>query len=59
MTEENKMVLEEGDYVVYSKNDKDIEIGTIELKSPSGSHRIWKVKSMNEKEIVLDIVKFG
>jgi len=59
MTEENKLVLEEGDYVVYSKNDKEIEIGTIELKSTSGSHRIWKVKSMDEKHIVLEIAKFG
>ncbi len=57
--EQKKNVLENGTYSVYGPDSGAIEFDTLELHAGSGAKRIWKVKSMTNKEIVLEIKKFG
>lgn len=61
--EENKPIeenlLEAGSYRIKGPENGEISIDTIELKSVTGAHRVWKVKSLDKKQIVLDVVKFG
>lgn len=55
--EEN--VLEVGEYQINGPENGDITFDTMILVATSGAKRIWKVKSMTNKEIIFDIVKFG
>ena len=57
--EKKKNILETGTYSMLGPENGDINIDTIELNSESGAKRIWKIRNMSEKEINLDIVKFG
>ncbi len=57
--EQKKNVLENGTYSVYGPDSGAIEFDTLELHAGNGAKRIWKVKSMTEKEINLEIKKFG
>ncbi len=59
MEDEKKNVLEEGDYTLSGPENGDIRIDTLQLNSLSGARRIWKVKSITEKEIIFEIVKFA
>jgi hypothetical protein len=52
-------LLEAGQYEMHGPENGEITIDKIELKSVTGAHRIWKVKSIDKKQIVLDVVKFG
>jgi len=54
-----KNVLENGTYSIYGPDNGEISIDKIELHSGSGAQRIWKVKSMTKKEIVLEVEKFA
>ncbi len=56
---EKKNVLENGTYSVYGPDSGAIEFERLELHSGSGAKRVWKVRHMSEKEIVLDIEKFA
>jgi hypothetical protein len=56
---EEKNVLENGVYSVYGPDNGEIKFDKIELHSGSGAKRIWKVKSFDEKNIVLEVEKFG
>jgi hypothetical protein len=56
---EPKNVLEKGTYLVHGPDSGEISFDKLELHAGSGAKRIWKVKSMNEKEVVFEIVKFG
>ena len=51
--------METGNYKVAGPESGDFKLETITLHSDSGAKRIWKIKSMTEKEIVLEIIKFG
>ncbi len=57
--EQKKNVLENGEYAIYGPDSGAIEFNTLELQAGSGAKRIWKVKSMTNKEIILEIKKFG
>jgi hypothetical protein len=57
--EADKNLLEAGAYKIHGPDNGDISIDKIELKSVTGAHRIWKVKSLDKKEIVLEVIKFG
>ena len=57
--ETEKNLLEFGEYRMFGPDSGDISIDKIELKSVTGAHRIWKVKSLDRKQIVLEVVKFG
>lgn len=52
-------LLEFGEYRMFGPENGDISINKIELKSVTGAHRIWKVKSLDQKQIILEVVKFG
>lgn len=56
MEEEN--LLESGTYKILGKENGDISLDKIKLTTSYGKERIWKVKSITEKEIVLEIIKF-
>lgn len=55
----DKYSLEAGRYKMYGPESGEIAIDTIELKSITGAHRVWKVKSLDKKQIILDVIKFG
>ena len=57
MSEKN--VLETGSYVITGPDNGEIKMDSLYLKGDNDANRVWKVKSMNEKEIILEIVKFG
>lgn len=57
--ETEKNLLEFGEYRMFGPDNGDISIDRIELKSVTGATRIWKVKSLDRKQIVLDVIKFG
>ena len=57
--ESNENILEVGEYQIDGPKSGDIKFETMTLKATSGAKRIWKVKSMTDKEINLEIVKFG
>ena len=50
-TKKGKNVLENGTYSVYGPESGEINFETLELHSGSGAKRIWKVRSMTEKEM--------
>lgn len=52
-------LLEFGEYRMFGPENGDISIDRIELKSVTGANRIWKVKSLDKKQIILEVVKFG
>lgn len=54
-----KNLLEFGEYRMFGPDKGDISIDKIELKSVTGANRIWKVKSIDRKQIVLEVIKFG
>ncbi len=58
-TEQKNNILENGTYSVYGPDSGEIQFDTLELHAGSGAKRIWKVKSITEKEIILEIKKFG
>ncbi|MBM3232966.1 hypothetical protein FJZ18_02255 [Candidatus Pacearchaeota archaeon] len=58
-SQEKKNVLENGTYSVYGPDSGEIQFDTLELHAGNGAKRIWKVKSMTAKEIILEIKKFG
>lgn len=57
--ETEKNLLEFGEYRMFGPDNGDIMIDRIELKSVSGAHRIWKVKSLDKKQVSLEVIKFG
>ena len=57
--EDKKNLLEFGEYRIFGPESGEISIDKIELKSVTGANRIWKVKSIDKKQIVLEIIKFG
>lgn len=57
--EAERNLLEFGEYRMFGPDNGDISIDTIELKSVTGANRIWKVKSIDRKQIVLEVIKFG
>lgn len=52
-------LLEFGEYRMFGPDNGDISIDRIELKSVTGANRVWKIKSIDRKQIVLDVIKFG
>lgn len=54
---EKKNILENGAYSIYGPDNGDIMIDTLELHSGLGAKRIWKVKSISQKEIILETSK--
>jgi len=52
-------VLEVGEYQIDGPENGDITFDKMTLVATSGAKRIWKVKSMTNKEIIFEIVKFG
>lgn len=56
---QERNLLEVGKYEIYGPDSGEISIEKIELAGHNGAKRIWKVKSISEKEIILDIEKFG
>ena len=56
--EEEKNILESGTYKILGKDNEDISPDKIKLTTDYGKERIWKVKSITEKEIILEIIKF-
>ncbi|MDP1695415.1 MAG: hypothetical protein Q8L29_00705 [archaeon] len=55
----DKTLLELGEYRMFGPDNGDILIDRIELKSATGANRIWRIKSLDKKQIVLEVVKFG
>jgi hypothetical protein len=51
--------IEAGQYTIYGPDNGEISVDRIELKSITGANRVWKVKSLDKKQIVLEVVKFG
>jgi hypothetical protein len=61
-TKEGQMIeniLEVGEYQINGPDNGEIKFDKMTLAATSGAKRIWKVKSMTAKEIILEIVKFG
>lgn len=54
-----KNVLENGTYSVYGPDSGEITFDRIELHAGTGAKRIWKIKSMDQKQIIFEVVKFG
>jgi len=56
---EKANLLEFGEYRMFGPDNGDILIDRIELKSVTGANRMWKVKFIDQKQILLEVVKFG
>jgi len=54
-----KNLLESGEYNILGPENGDISINKIVLQSHTGAKRIWKVKFLDQKQIVLEVEKFG
>ncbi|MEI6731248.1 MAG: hypothetical protein WCK90_01055 [archaeon] len=52
-------LMEFGKYEFHGPESGDISIDKIVLSAQSGARRIWKVKSMDAKQIIFDVIKFG
>ena len=52
-------VLETGSYIFKGPDNGDIQMDLLELNAGSGAKRIWKIKSLTDKEVIFQIVKFG
>lgn len=52
-------ILEVGEYQINGPESGEITFDKMTLAATSGAKRVWKVKSMTAKEIILEIVKFG
>jgi hypothetical protein len=52
-------ILEVGEYQINGPDNGEIKFDKMTLAATSGAKRVWKVKSMTNKEIILEIVKFG
>jgi hypothetical protein len=57
--ESKENILEVGEYQVNGPENGDISFDKITLKATSGAKRIWKVKTFDQKQIVLEVLKFG
>lgn len=57
--EEPALVLESGSYEIFAPASGEIKMDTLILHTNSGSKRIWKLKSLDKKEAVFEIIKFG
>ncbi|MBI3333910.1 hypothetical protein HYZ97_00270 [Candidatus Pacearchaeota archaeon] len=57
--EEPALVLESGSYEITGPSTGEIQMDTLILKSGSGATRIWKLKSLDKKQALFEIVKFG
>lgn len=57
--EKERNLLELGKYEIYGPDSGDISIDKIELEAHTGAKRVWKVKSIDQKQIILEIEKFG
>lgn len=51
-------ILEIGTYKILGPDSGDISIDKIKFKNSDDKERIWKVKSLTEKEVILEIIKF-
>jgi hypothetical protein len=58
-TESKENILEVGEYQINGPENGEITFDKMTLHATSGAKRVWKVKSMTNKEIILEIVKFG
>ncbi len=52
-------ILEVREYQINGPENGEITFDTMILAATSGAKRIWKVKSMTNKEIIFEIKKFG
>ena len=57
--ESQENILEVGEYQINGPENGDISFDKITLKATSGAKRIWKVKTFDQKQIVLEVIKFG
>lgn len=57
--ESTENILEVGEYQIDGPDNGDIAFDKMTLKATSGAKRVWKVKTFNQKEIVLEVLKFG
>jgi len=57
--ESKENVLEIGEYQIDGPENGNITFDKMTLIATSGAKRIWKVKSMTNKEIIFEIIKFG
>ena len=57
--ESKENILEVGEYQINGPESGDIMIDKITLMSTSGAKRIWKVRSITQKEVIFDVIKFG
>ena len=56
--EEEKNLLESGTYKILGTDNGEISLDKIKLTTNYGKERIWKVKSITEKKIILEVIKF-
>jgi hypothetical protein len=52
-------IMEVGEYQINGPISGEIKFDKMVLKATSGAKRVWKVKSMTNKEIIFEIEKFG
>jgi len=57
--ESQENILEVGEYQINGPENGDISFDKITLRATSGAKRIWKVKTFDQKNIVLEVIKFG
>ncbi len=56
---EEPMLLETGSYEITTPPNGEITMDTLILKATSGAKRIWKLKTLDQKQAIFEIVKFG
>ncbi len=52
-------LLESGSYEIFTPETGEIAMDTIILHGHNGAKRIWKLKSLDQKQAVFEIKKFG
>lgn len=57
--EKQPELLESGSYEIFSPNTGEIKMDTLILHGHNGVKRIWKLKSLDQKEAIFEIRKFG
>ena len=61
--EENKKkeaeLLESGSYEIFTPETGEIMMDTLILHGHNGTKRIWKLKSLDQKQAIFEIKKFG
>jgi len=57
--EKEKELLESGSYEIFAPENGELKMDTLILHGHNGAKRIWKLKELDKKRAIFEIIKFG